>query len=263
MHRRPIAIVLSLFAFVVSPTCPAEGIDTEAVQRAYAANNTNDVPLVWWMNGGMPMFLLYADGSLMVADRQSKSGLTTARLSKDDLNAALKKVSAQDGFWLLSPRHELTTWTDQALNTVSVRIPGKTVVSVSVYGSLTSRSKNAGSPPEAFTRFLDTLAGVTPEKMQPWDPGYVEILWADYDYAPDRSLPWPKEWPGLDSPLARSMKGAVITKIMAFPSSHLVELDAFLAQRPTRAAILIAGKKMSASYRWPLRGEKSWSSWNQ
>jgi hypothetical protein len=261
LHRS--ILVVFLFSILATIRSYAEPFNLQEIQQAYAANNGVDLPLVSWMDWGIPKFLLYSDGSLMIEDQHSKSRLVVAHLSKQELRDTIKRLSAQDAFWLLLPDYKLTTWSDQPLHVITVRLPGRKAVCVSVYGDLRPGTQTERAPPVVFTEFIAALAGVTPAKMAPWDPGYVEIIWSDYDYAPDKSLSWPKEWPGLDSSLGRPWKGDLIKAVLVFPSSHLAELDAFFAQRPERGAVLINGKKMSGHYRWPLRGEKKWSTWNQ
>jgi len=260
MLVRPIAVALLFVAVSAIPSYGTEPFNLSELQKAYAANNRDDLPLVSWMDWGMPKFLLYPDGSLLAEDLHSKSRLAIARLSGEELNDVLKKLSATDAFWLLSPSYELTKRSDHPQHVITVRIPGKSTFSVSVYGNLSPKMDDEVQPPPAFLGFIAALSSVTPERMVPWDPGYVEIIWADYGYAPDPSLPWPEEWPGLNSPFARHGDD-LIKAILVFPSSHLKELDAFLARRRECGAILINGKKMSGHYRWPLPGEKKWSSW--
>jgi hypothetical protein len=111
---------------------------------------------------------------------------------------------------------------------------------------------------------LRLLERLTPREITPWDPGYVEVYWSDYSYAPNQSLVWPEDWPGLSSPLTRQGKaGDLIKYYLVFPSSKVAELDRLLARRPQLGAILIDGWKGSAHYRWPLPNEKRWSSWTQ
>jgi hypothetical protein len=262
--RRPLTFAsLCGFLVIVLRLQGVGAFELDSLQHLYAKNNSNEPPVVSWTDWGTAKFPLYSDGTIIAADRKSKSGLAATLLGPDELRAALSAVSAKETFWLLDSKYRLTERSEQQLNIVSVRVPGREHYKVSVYGRLKPRSNEDSKPPPAFTEFVETLSALIPEKMQPWDPGYVEILWGDYDYAPDRSLRWPSEWPGFDSSLVRPMTNAVIQKIMIFPSSKLPELDAFLARRLERGAILISGRKMSASYRWPLPGEKRWTSWDQ
>lgn len=240
-----------------------EKVKREALQRAYVANNADDLPIVSWMIYGFAEFLLYSDGTLMAADAHAKSRLSAAKLTREEMEQVVDTLARREGFLALKPYYELTTWRHQALNMVTLRIPGKPVVSVAVYGELKPRAKEGAIPPAEFTEFLDLLTSLIPKKMKPWDPGYVEIHWMDCANAVDQSIIWPMAWPGLDGSLTRSVNHAVIDKIMIFPSSQIQSLDAFLAQRRERGAILINGRKMSADYRWPMRSEKQWSSWRQ
>lgn len=256
--------------------------DEEALKRSYAANNKSELPIVSWINHGSAKFLLYADGAVMVADPRSKSRLAGGRFSDEELQSAIVRLSLQQEFWTLDSFYKLSTWNHDPLNVVKLRLPGKQSHSVSVYGLIEPReildrvrtnaelvrigflkNETVVSPPAAFVGLLRLLDTIRPKQLSPWDPGYVEILWSDYGYAPENSIVWPSGWPDFESVLVRPMSNTVITKIMIFPSEQLEQLDAFLAQRLVRGAILISGKKMSASYRWPLRGEKQWSSWNQ
>jgi hypothetical protein len=193
------------FLVVVLRLQAVGAFDSGSLQRLYIKNNSNESPVVSWMDWGTPKFLLYSDGTIIAADRKSKSGLAATLLGPDELRAALSAVSAKESFWLLDSRYRLTKRSEQPLNIVSVRVPGREQHKVSVYGRLKPQSNEDSKPPPAFTEFVETLSALIPEKMQPWDPGYVEILWADYDYAPDRSLPWPSAWPGFDSALVRPM----------------------------------------------------------
>ncbi|MEQ1843368.1 MAG: hypothetical protein ABL994_23425, partial [Verrucomicrobiales bacterium] len=168
----------------------------------------------------------------------------------------LAKIESQDAFWELAPNYSLTRWSEQPQNVVSLRLPGKEPKSVSVYGQLIASARDHEAPPSAFVSCIELLKSLIPQETTPWDPGYVEIGWADYGYAPGRSLDWPKDWPGLDGPLARPAKNWVIKWIVLFPSSGLDDLDAFLARRLEKGAILVNGKKLSGGYRWPLPGEK-------
>lgn len=256
-------LVSLLLLTVLTPLGAADAFDQARLQRVYAANNSDELPLVSWMDWGIPKFVLYADGTIIAAEQAPKKGLVSMQLGADELQRLLSSLSTQEAFWSLGSKYELSRASDQPLSVVTVRIPGKKRKSVSVYGRLQPRSADGSKPPEAFMQFIDALAAQTSGRMTRWDPGYVEILWSDYGYAPDRPLPWPAEWPGFESPLVRSTNIELIPKIMIFPSSELPALDDFLAQRPERGAILINGRKMSAHYRWPIRSEKKWNSWNQ
>lgn len=239
--------------------CAGDAIDVDEVKRAYAVNNQADLPVVRWLTWGTPKFILYPDGELTVPNSRAKSRMGKANLGPQDFSAAMAKIGAQLEFWKLTPNYRLTRQSEQPLNIVSLRLPGREAITVRVYGPLTARSKDDESAPTAFTSCLDVLSSLIPPDTVPWDPGYVEIGWVAYDYAPDRGLDWPKEWPGLEGPLTRPVKLGVTEWIVLFPSSLVNDLDEFLARRPARGAIVVDGRKVSGGYHWPLRGEKAWT----
>jgi hypothetical protein len=243
-------------------------INVEQIKKAYAANNRHDVPLVSWMEGGGApgvKFLLYPDGELLVPNSRAKSGLGTVRISPERLRSILAQIEAQDEFWTLSSRYEVPgVILELPDNRISLHLPRRRAITVSVDAALTT-GQSKQLPPRAFTNCLNLLKSLIPPHTIPWDPGYVEIDWADFSYGRGRSQVWPKQWPGLKGPLARRVKGWVIDWIVLFPSSRVTELDTFFARHweLQTIPILVDGRKLSGSYRWPLRGEKAWSTWNQ
>lgn len=244
----------------------AQPMNVEQIKKAYAANNKHDVPLILWTEGGGApgvKFLLFANGDVLVPNARAKSGLGKARLSPESVRATIAKVEAQEKFWTLSSRYaDPNVILELPDNTISVRLPKKRAMTVTVDAALTSGSSSQ-RPPRAFIDCMRLLKTLIPPQTTPWDPGYVEIGWSDYSYARERSVVWPKEWPGLTGPLARKVKGWVIQWIVLFPSSRVDELDRFFARGSEMGATLVDGKKLSGGYRWPLPSEKAWSTWNQ
>ena len=257
------ALILLL---VAGHAAGAQPIDVEQLKRAYAANNQHDAPLVLWTEGGGApgiRFLLFANGDVFVPNAHSKSRLGKSRLGPESVRAIVTKLEAQEKFWALSPRYaDYDMLLELSDNTISLRLPKKRPITVTVDAALMFGSSSQ-RPPRAFVECMNLLKTFIPAHTIPWDPGYVEIGWSDYSYARERSIAWPKEWPGLTGPLAQKIRGFVIQWIVLFPSSRVDELDRFLARRSETGAILVDGKKLSGGYRWPLPSEKAWSSWNQ
>lgn len=215
------------------------------------------------MNWGRPIFVLFPDGRLIVGDTESKRPMT-ALLSDAEMADVLSKISGITGLWGLFQKYDLFPATNQPLHILTLRLPRRTERHVEVHGPLDAPRENSVPPPRAFADFLELLPTLQPDGMEPWDPGYVEINWADYSHAPDPPVPWPEGWPTLNSSLVRP--GDDVSPIryhMAFPSSLLDSLDHLLAARSRRGAILIDGWKASAHYRWPLPNEKEWTSWDR
>jgi hypothetical protein len=95
-----------------------------------------------------------------------------------------------------------------------------------------------------------------------WLPPAIEVVFEPYINAPDTSIIWPKEWPGLQSKDTREWKDTVTWGdggyCVFLPSGKLAELRSFLATRKDRGAVLIDGKKMSVGFKLPLPGEEAW-----
>ena len=256
---------LMLIGMTAHAVTAAEPIDVEQIKKAYAENNRHDVPIVLWTEGGGApgvRFLLFANGDVLVPNARAKSGLGKSRLSGEQVRSLVAKLSAQRGFGSLAlsytDRNAIIELPD---NTISLRLPKKLPITVTVDAALTSGSSDR--TPRAFIECMNLLKTFIPAHTTPWDPGYVEIGWSDYSYARERSVAWPKQWPGLTGPLARRVKGWVIQWIVLFPSSRVEELDRFFARQSQTHPILVDGKKLSGGYRWPLPTEKAWSTWNQ
>lgn len=89
----------------------------------------------------------------------------------------------------------------------------------------------------------------------PWPPTQIEVVFWSYENAPERSIVWPKAWPGL-GPRASAELGDVHRVFL--PSKELRRLRVLFSRVKPRGAILISGRKMTASYRFPFPGESAW-----
>lgn len=254
--------------------------DAEELLARYAAHKDGPIPCISEMNWGIPVLLVYGDGTVIFPHPDGKkvprerattaSGYMEARLSEGELAALFRGIDAIAGFKDLEANYKLTEWSDQALHTIRVTPPGRPEKTVVVYGELDpGRRNNLGSrfpqlePPRAFLEVDTLLRNFRPQNARPWNPGFVEVTMSDYSYAPDQSLIWPAGWPDLQSPLVRPVGGGrVIKYLMVFPSENIVELQSFLGRRATRGAIQIGESKLSLGVRWPFPGERKWSTWN-
>jgi hypothetical protein len=239
-----------------------EQIDPEALLRCYERNNRALQPIVECIGGGLyHQFLMYPDGQVLVADiksRKAGSGMLSARLSPSELTNILAQLSSEEGFWGLKDRYGVRFDGDEPIIQVTVRIPGHPEKTVSVY-----TSPNKRKPPEEFTRVLRTIRRIRPEGLKPWDPGYVVVLFCDARVPSGRTVNWPDDWPGLNTPLVRGEVVGKMTvgKSMIFPSRLVPDLEALLpawpdnSYPPTHSAILIDGWKAQFDYFWPLPGK--------
>lgn len=261
-------LLLVLIGAVLSAGCAAHHtrhageIDVKALLARYDENNQEPVPVVEYMIDAYPQVLIYPDGLLLTTagdSAESPSGRLTARLPGNVLTNILEDLSAHEGFWKLEDRYRLTRWTDQPGCHVTLRIAGRPPKTVGVYGRMTNQHPEDKKPPQDFVDMVAALSRIRAQGLKAWDPGYVEVEFWDYSYAPGRSVKWPTSWPSLSGPLTRHVK-EYNSKIMIFPSELLPKLDALLAQRSDYSAVLIDGWKAAVSYRWSMPGEKKWTS---
>lgn len=165
--------------------------------------------------------------------------------------------------------YELTAFTDQ-VSTV-IWTPAKKIV---IYGDWrkpleiglgTSRSlKDIGDRDRKMFESLPSeiraaLLRIDRERSvagAPWFPKTIEVMLWPYEYAPDTSIIWPKDWPGLGG--KGTKKRGEDSFGVFLPSEKLSELVKLLDTRKARGAVLIDGKKMAESHRFPFPGEEAW-----
>lgn len=110
-------------------------------------------------------------------------------------------------------------------------------------------------PPEVQTLY-DAIATFDDPEARDWLPEKVEVMIWPYDYAPDASIHWPADWPGLDAPDTRKRQEDSYSLFV--PSDKMAELRAFLSTRKEKGAVEIGGKKWAVSLRLPFPGEEKW-----
>jgi hypothetical protein len=89
----------------------------------------------------------------------------------------------------------------------------------------------------------------------PWKPKFIEVMIWPYEYAPDRSIIWPKDWPDLKSD--RIFKRGESYSIF-MDGEMLDDVDKFLRMRKERGAVEISGKKWAVSVRLVFPSEPVW-----
>ena len=109
--------------------------------------------------------------------------------------------------------------------------------------------------PDELLELHRYLCSVDYPDSKEWSPKYVEVMIWPYEYAPDASIIWPKDWPALDS--ERSLKRGSSYSIF-LDGSALPELRKFLQTRKDKGAVEIGGKKWAVSVREVFPSEPVW-----
>ena len=143
---------------------------------------------------------------------------------------------------------------------------GERAVVTSVYGLMVRDTKLPGytefppsstptAPPGELIKLHTWLCELDFSNSAEWTPRYLQVLFWSYSYAPEASIHWPNDWPSLNSD--RAIKHGDLHSVF-LDGSMLSKLREFLATRRERGAVEIAGKKMTASYRFVFPGEREW-----
>jgi hypothetical protein len=187
-------------------------------------------------------------------------GYRIKRLSsedREDLVQRAKSVFLSQGF---KEHYEVHGGTDQPMTKFYFHSAGGSVVT-EVYGLECAPTKpfpwekHLEPPPRALLDLNGSLCTTNSEGSEKWSPRYVEVMLWSYEYAKGASVPWPKDWPGLDS--SRVKKRGDSYSIF-LDASMIPQLQAFISGMKEKSAVLIDGKKMSVSYRMPFPSEPVW-----
>jgi hypothetical protein len=225
-------------------------------------------PWLMVMGSDTPSFVLYENGQVIYrktgADRQSR--YMTKQLSPVEL-VGLKarfseaaKPSVPKRHFNLAPHV-----TDQPETKFYVDMDGTSFVTT-IYGLASgqhgSRSWTPGgggkgeSLPQQLIDLHVFLSTLEYADATEWAPRYIEAMVWGYDYAPEGSIHWPKEWPGLTS--ATSIRRGDAYSIF-LPGSEQAKLRLFLDTRKEKGAVEIDGGKWIVSVRDTFPGEPVWT----
>lgn len=192
-----------------------------------------------------PRLALYNDG---LAIYRTDAGFKSVKLSKkeaSDFQAALD-INA---LACVIGSYEASDATDQPTRSFLIDRGGK-LAHLSVYGA-----PEGPEVPAPITAAYGKLVKFDHPRARPWLPEKIEVMVWPYDYAPDTSIVWPKEWPGLESPDALKRGDSYSIYL---PSAEYARLMEFLKSRKEKGAVEIGGKKWAADVRLPFPQEEEW-----
>lgn len=227
-------------------------------------------PWAMVLGADTPRAALYEDGTLICVANDG-SGLPRHRFSKlshDDLDRAVQRIQSFGTFSGLKRQYDIAFGvTDLPTARFYLDLGGGPPVVTEVYGlmargtalpawSTTDERRAPESLPASLAGLQRYLVGGTCEEGVPWIPEHVEIMLWPYEYAPQKSIQWPADWPGLDSPEA-TQRGDSYSIYLT--GSKLDELRSFLKTRNEKGAVEVGGKKWAASYRYVFPSEPVWS----
>jgi len=225
-------------------------------------------PWVMVIGSDSPAFALYENGMVVYLRPDPTPDTPFASRRVSDANA-LKKELVPFDLRAVADHYTLTGATDQI--TTVIWTPTKTV---RIYGNWRKPLEwGNSSDPEANAigdrekQMWESLPAEVRAMLQrvdeerklqgdSWLPEEIEVMFWPYEYATEDSVSWPKDWPDLNAKDTR--KRGTDSFSVYLPSAKLTQLRELLESRRQRGAILIDGKKMAVSYRFPFPGEEAW-----
>ena len=262
---KKILAILSLF--LTCTLTQALGIDPFKGAKPIAVLIQTD-PWLMVIGSDTPMVAIYDDGQVLYLKKgeNENPSLLQTQLSPDALTKIKDKLSSFGDYSKLKRHYNLMPKaTDLPETKIYLSLHGKEFVT-DVYGLMVSNTQlpaysilgnkqNPDGLPQEIRELHTYLTSLNFTEAKPWRPTYIEVVVWPYDYAPNESIHWLKEWPGLDSPntLNRGNSYSIF-----LPGKELSKLQDFLKTRKEKGAVEIGGKKWAASLRYTFPGEPIW-----
>jgi len=160
----------------------------------------------------------------------------------------------------LKPMYSLPDDANQGATLFYLRVDNKEVVT-SVYGLHPQddregfRIRTVGRIPDELRELYHYLLTVEFTESRPWRPAYVEAMIWPFDGAPDKVLPWPKNWPDLNSDRASKRKSGYSIFLDGSMRDNLKDLLSF---EKDKDAVEISGKPWTVASRPVFPSEPIW-----
>jgi len=225
-------------------------------------------PWLMVIGSDTPMVTIYDDGQVVYWKREKdkKPALLTKQLSAKALAKVRKNLSTFGDYSKLKRYYNLAPHVTDLPETKIYLSLGQTNLVTGVYGLMVSGTQlpayssfggkeKPDELPKAIKDLHAYLTSLDFADAKPWEPPYVEVMIWGYDYAPDESIHWPKDWPGLESPSTLKRRDAYS---IFLPGKEIPKLLEFLKTRKEKGAVEIGGKKWAISIRYAFPSEPVW-----
>ena len=219
-------------------------------------------PWLMVMGSDTPRIVVYDDGQVVYQkiEKGKRPVYMHVQLVSNEFAAVTNKLAQKSNVSGLKTFYNVApNMTDQPETMLFLAL-GKKVFVTTVYGLYTPfvGGSRAANLPQQIMDLHTYLTSLKFPAATPWDPSFVEVMLWDYGYAPDESIKWPKEWPGLVSSNSYLHDGNSMYSIY-LPGSELPKLRDFLKTRKEKGAVEVDGRKWAVSYRYVFPGEPVWS----
>ena len=225
-------------------------------------------PWLMVIGSDTPMVTIYDNGQVVYLKREKDkpSVLVAKQLSTSELATIRKELASFGDYSKLKRHYDLAPHVTDLPETKIYLSPDDGNLVTTVYGLMATDTHlpaystfGADRKPHklpAIIKDLHTyLTSLDFADAKPWEPPYVEAMIWGYDYAPDESIHWPKDWPGLVSPNTLKRRDAYS---IFLPGKELPKLREFLKTQKEKGAVEIEGKKWAVSIRYTFPSEPVW-----
>jgi len=227
-------------------------------------------PWLMVIGSDTPIVAIYEDGLLIYLkkDKVKDPVYLYKHLSANELAGIKKRLSSFGEYSKLKSYYNLApNVTDLPESKIYLSL-GKKEFITRVYGLMRSGTKlpaytayrseqKPDELPKPISDLHAYLASLVFEDARPWEPEYVEVMIWRFDHAFGKSIPWPKDWPGLES--SNTLKRGNSYSIF-LPGKELPTLRNLLKTLRETRAVEIDGKKWAISVRYTFPSEPVWFS---
>jgi len=211
-------------------------------------------PWAMFMGSEGPPFILYSNGNILF---WKGGGYKLAQLDESEKLELIDELNLRDTFFQKSRFYNATNpdpsgeimATDNPSYGVFVKLD--TLVGVAVYGNISSKDYRKRFPSQVL-KIHEFVLNFQSDKYTNWVPEKIEVMLSDYSHSPDTPIPWPTNWPDLNSPGTRTQNGYVTSIFLE--KKYFNELKKLMKKRREKQAFEINGKKYFIGYRFPIPG---------
>jgi len=213
----------------------------------------------------LPLFLVYADGSVIVGRRTGeRMTYATRRLSEDELsrfNGTITDVVRDPDF-----DEQLVYARDRALSSDSylyVGGGGGVGVGAHVWGfcPLADRSEarllnpQSATFPHSMRRLYLLLVDFDPSGMKAWSPAVATAEFSPLESVAEKPVPWPDGWPGREEAAKAKPAGSFN---VALDARLLPEAERLLGASRGGQPVALGGRIWRVTVRPQFPGENAW-----
>ncbi|MEJ2689141.1 MAG: hypothetical protein P8130_04175 [Deltaproteobacteria bacterium] len=225
-------------------------------------------PWLMVIGSDTPTIAIYSDGQIIKLNQEKENAplYVQAQLTEQQLEEVKRKILSFGDYSKINRSYDLApNVADLPETKIFLNLRGAKL-GTSIYGLMVPDARilalssipgqdKPDTLPENLKNLHNYLSNLKFESSKEWIPKFVEVMIWPYENAPDESIHWPKNWPGLDSP--NTLKRHAGYSIF-LPGDMIEQLGKFLITRKEKGAVEIGNKKWAVSLRYTFPGEPVW-----